>query len=58
MKIYLKDLMNIADEKVYPVDIRSYPVEDNPFLRRLENVRGDISFYYGPVDDLRINYAL
>ena len=58
MKIYLKDLMNIADEKVYPVDIDSYSVEDNLFLRRLENVVGDISFYYGPSDDLRVNYSL
>ncbi|MBQ2657267.1 MAG: hypothetical protein IJF87_01710 [Erysipelotrichaceae bacterium] len=58
MKIYLKDLMNIADEKVYPVDIEHYEVEDNLFLRRLENVSGDISFYYGPADDLRINYSL
>ena len=58
MKIYLKDLMNIADEKVYPVDIDSYDVKDNLFLRRLENVAGDVSFYYGPADDLRINYSL
>ena len=58
MKIYLKDLMNIADEKVYPVKIDVYPVEGNTFLRRLENVEGDISFYYGPADDLRVNYSL
>ncbi|MBQ6478320.1 MAG: hypothetical protein IJI44_03005 [Erysipelotrichaceae bacterium] len=58
MKIYLKDLMNIADEKIYSVDIKSYPVEGNLFLRRLENVKGDIRFYYGPTDDLRINYSL
>ena len=58
MKIKLKDLLNIADEKVYPVDIDTYDVEDNLFLRRLENVKGDISFYYYAEDELRINYEL
>ena len=33
-------------------------ISDNLFLRRLENVAGDVSFYYGPADDLRINYSL
>ena len=56
MKIYLKDLINIADEKVYPVDIASYEVSGNLFLRRLENVKGEICFYYDASDELRINY--
>ena len=58
VKIYLKDLANIADEKVYPVDIVSYEVKDNLFLRRLENVEGDIAFYYDASDELRITYSL
>ena len=58
MKIYLKDLANIADEKVYPVNIGVYEVEDNIFLRRLENVKGDITFYYDASDELRINYRV
>ena len=58
MKIYLKDLANIADEKVYPVNIDAYEVEDNIFLRRLENVKGDITFYYDASDELRINYRV
>ena len=57
VKIYLNDLYNIAREKVYPVDIDVYEVKDNLFLRRLEDVRGDISFYYDAADELRINYA-
>ncbi len=56
MKIYLKDLFNIADEKTYPVNIESYVVEDNVFLRRLEDVTGEIVFYYDATDELRINY--
>lgn len=58
VKIFLKDLANIADEKVYPVEIENYPVEDNVFLRRLEDVKGDISFYYDASDELRINYHI
>ncbi|MBR4469889.1 MAG: hypothetical protein IKS54_01050 [Erysipelotrichaceae bacterium] len=58
MKIYLKDLANIANEKVYPVDIDSFEVKDNLFLRRLENVKGDIAFYYDASDEFRINYSL
>ncbi|MBR3265650.1 MAG: DUF177 domain-containing protein [Erysipelotrichaceae bacterium] len=58
MKIQLRDLINIADEKVYPVDIQRYAVADNVFLRRLENVKGDIVFYYDVSDELRINYHL
>ena len=58
MKIQLRDLINIADEKVYPADIQRYAVADNVFLRRLENVKGDIVFYYDASDELRINYHL
>ena len=58
MKIYLKDLFNIANEKCYPVSIDSYVVQDNVFLRRLENVTGEIVFYYDATDELRINYQL
>ncbi|MBQ5444333.1 MAG: hypothetical protein IIU29_04020, partial [Erysipelotrichaceae bacterium] len=58
MKIYLKDLFNIANEKCYPVSIDSYVVQDNVFLRRLENVTGEIVFYYDATDELRINYQV
>ena len=53
----LKDLLNIADEKVYEVDINSYIVNDNVYIRRIENVYGEIAFYYD-VDELRINYRI
>ncbi len=53
----LKDLLNIADEKVYEVDINSYEVNDNVFIRRIENVYGEIAFYYDG-DELRINYRI
>ena len=58
MKIYLNDLTRIQDVKMYPVDIDVYEINDNIFLRRIEDVHGDISFYYGPSDDLRISYNL
>lgn len=56
--IYLNDLINLNKEKVYPVDIDKYEVKDNIFLRRLEDVEGDVSFYYDASDELRINYHL
>lgn len=58
MKILLKDLMNIADEKIYKVSIDSYTIENNIFIRRLENVEGEIAFYYDASEKLRINYRI
>ncbi|MCR4855660.1 MAG: DUF177 domain-containing protein [Erysipelotrichaceae bacterium] len=58
MKIYLKDLVNMTSERVYPVNIDRYEVEDNVFLRRLEDVRGQIIFYYDASDKLHIDYSV
>lgn len=58
MIIKLSDLINLAKEKTYPVDIDKYEVKENVFLRRLEDVQGDISFYYDAADELRINYHI
>ena len=58
MKIYLKDLMNIMGVRSYPIEMKNYEIRDNLFLRRLENVEGDISFYYGADEELRISYSL
>ena len=54
----LKDLVNIADEKVYEFDIDSHVVENNLFLRRIEKVQGYICFYYDASDELRVEYHL
>lgn len=54
----LKDLVNIADEKVYEVKFASHAVENNIFLRRIDNVEGEIGFYYDTNDELRINYGI
>ena len=54
----LKDLVNIADEKLYEFDIETYNVENNIFLRRLEKVGGYISFYYDVSDELRVEYHI
>ncbi|MBQ1476831.1 MAG: DUF177 domain-containing protein [Erysipelotrichaceae bacterium] len=56
MEIKLKDLKVIPDKRVYPVDIPCYEVKDNLFLRRLEDVKGEVSFYYDTADDLVIDY--
>ena len=58
MVIKLSELINMAKEKTFPVDIERYEVKDNVFLRRLENVEGDICFYYDAADELRVNYHL
>lgn len=58
MIINIKDLVNIANTKQYPVDIDVLNVDNHLFIRRLENVKGDISFYYDASDKLHINYEL
>ena len=58
MKIYLNDLKRISTRRDYPVSIDRYDIEDNIYLRRLENVEGYIAFYYDHENDLRISYDL
>ena len=58
MKIMLKDLVNIADEKVYEFNIDNLVVENNLFLRRIQNVEGYISFFYDASDELRTEYHI
>ncbi len=58
VKIVLKDLMAMTDEKVYPVRFAVYEVNNNVFLRRLENVEGQIVFYYDFSDKLRVSYQI
>ena len=58
MKIFLKDLVNIADQKSYEVDFKEIVIENNLFVRRLKNVEGDITFYYDVADKLRVNYQI
>lgn len=58
MNIKIKDLVNIADEKNYDIDIKTIEVEDNPYLRRLEDNVGYLSFYYDYSDDLCVEYSI
>lgn len=58
MKIYLKDLVNIADQKSYEIDFKEITIDNNIFIRRLINVKGDATFYYDVSDKLRINYQI
>ena len=58
MKIYLNDLYNLTRERAYPIAFASLEVENNIYLRRLEDVKGEITFYHDGNDELRINYDL
>lgn len=58
MLVRIKDLVNISDEKFYDVDIKLIQVDNNPYLRRLENNKGTISFFYDYSDKLCISYVL
>ncbi len=58
MKIYLNDLNRISTRRDYPVSIEKMEIEDNIYLRRLENVNGVISFYYDYENELHITYEL
>ena len=58
MLVRIKDLINIADEKNYDVDINIINVEKYPYLRRIENIKGIITFYYDLLDKLHIEYEL
>jgi len=57
VKIFLKDLVNIADQKTYPFDIAKIEVKNNLYLREIKDLSGDITFYYDASDKLRINYC-
>lgn len=50
--------MSMSDEKIYPVDEKDIVIEDNIFIRGIKDIKGDISFYYDSMDELRINYQL
>lgn len=58
MLIKIKDLINIADEKVYEVDIKKIETNVNPYLKRIEDIKGRICFYYDFLDKLVIEYEL
>ena len=58
MKILLKDLVNIADQKSYEVNFVEIVIDNNLFVRRIKNIVGDITFYYDVADQLRVNYQI
>jgi uncharacterized protein len=58
MKIYLNDLRRISNRRDYPVSIDRMEIDDNIYLRRLEQVDGVISFYYDYENELHISYDL
>lgn len=58
MLIKRKELVNIADEKVYPIDIKEIVLPNDPYLKRVEDVKGNITFYYDYEDKLVIEYDL
>lgn len=56
--IYLKDLGNIVDEKVYEFYFDSIEIQNNLFIRRIEKVDGYFIFYYDESDKLKIEYKM
>lgn len=58
MKVFIRDLMNISDQKVYNVDIPSIDIKDNIFLNGIKNIKGEIVFYYDYDEKLKIEYEL
>lgn len=58
MLIKRKELINIADEKNYPIDIKQITLENDPYLKRVEDVKGNITFFYDIEDKLVIEYDL
>ena len=57
MLIKINDLVS-NDSLEYDVDFDCIEVSNNPYLNRLENVKGYIHFYYDVIDKLKINYHL
>ena len=58
MKICFKDLINIASEKRYDVDLKDFKIENNIFITGIKEVKGEIIFYYDDEHDLSISYSL
>ena len=58
MLIRIRDLAGIKDEKRIDVDVDSVIMENDPYLKRLEKVKGYILFYYDYDEKLKIEYKL
>ena len=58
MLIKVRDLVNIKDEKTINVDEKVIVMENDPYLKRLENVKGQLNFFYDYDDKLKIEYNL
>lgn len=58
MKVLMKDLVNIADCKDYPIDLKNIVINDNVYIYGIKEVKGLISFYYDEDDILCIDYNL
>ncbi|MDD5791097.1 MAG: hypothetical protein PUD22_00735 [Erysipelotrichaceae bacterium] len=56
MKITLKDLYAISDEKTYAQYVDKIIFNDNPFIRRAVDIDGEVTFYLDINDELNIEY--
>ncbi len=56
--IYLKDLSNIKDEKVYEFFYENVEVKDNLFIRSIKDCDGYFIFYIDESDRLKIEYKI
>ena len=58
MKVLMKDLVNIADKKDYPVDLKDIEIKDNIYIYGIKEAKGLISFFYDEEDKLCIEFEL
>lgn len=58
MLIKVRDIVSIKDEKILKVDEKEIIMENDPYLKRLENINGEILFFYDLDDKLKIKYQL
>ena len=58
MIIKTKELINIKDSKTYDIDIKDINFNDSLFIKRINDVKGYLEFYYDDSDSLFMHYDL
>ena len=58
MIIKTKELINIKDSKIYDIDIKDINFNDSLFIKRINDVKGYLEFYYDDSDSLFMHYDL
>lgn len=58
MLIRKVDIVNINQDKTFEIDIEKIEVNNDPYLKRIEAIKGYITFFYDISDKLCIEYEL